>query len=152
MHSFDYIATGQMSMFDFIATEEIRPEPEPEPEKDNKIYKSIKAVDMEVIKERNFVEICTDSRICITASVKLLKGNMVYCNEWYMYPFLTVCNDDKESTQQYNEHLKNILDRMTQPPRFEVNLPTELEDMYLCVNGNWSVGEYTFQNGAVVEN
>ena len=144
---FDYVANGQMSMFDFIKTEE--PQAEPKPQKDKEIYKSIKVSEMEVMQERNFVEICTDSRICISATVKLLKGNIVYWNEWYTYPFLNVYMSQAEAEKQYNEHLNNIMSRLTQPPRFEVDTPVELQDMYLCVNGNWSCEDYSFYNGPV---
>ena len=32
---------------------------------------------------------------------------------------------------------------------YAVNIPVELEDMYLCVNGIWSCDTYNFHNGAV---
>jgi hypothetical protein len=112
-------------------------------------YQVIRIKDMKVIRERNFVEICTDSRICISATVKLLDNNMVYWSEWFKYPFLDIGKSEKEAEKQYKEHLKNISDRLHQPPRFEVKVPVELEDMYLCVNGIWSCDTYTFRNGAV---
>lgn len=118
-------------------------------EKDEPKYWVTKSSDMQIIQERNFVEICTDSRICISATVKLLKGNMVYWKEWYTYPFLDICKSDKEAEKCYKEHLDNILSQLYQPPRFEVTIPVELEDMYLCVNGIWSCDKYTFHNGAV---
>lgn len=117
-------------------------------ERDEPKYRVTNASDMQVIKERNFIEICNDSRICISATVKLLRGNMVYWKEWYTYPFLDICKSEKEAEKCYKEHLDNILSRLHQPPRFEVNSPVELEDMYLCVNGIWSCDTYTFHNGA----
>jgi len=33
---------------------------------------------------------------------------------------------------------------------YAANIPVELEDMYLCVNGIWSCFEYTNHNGAVM--
>ena len=144
---FDYIADGQMTIFDLLKPEE--PQTEPESQYCEKEYRVIRTDEMKVIHERNFVEICTDSRICIMATVKLLEGNMVYYKEWYTYPFLDACESEKEANKRYTEHLNNILNALYQPPRFEVNIPVELEDMYLCVNGNWSCFEYTNYNGAV---
>ena len=140
---------GQMSIFDFLQSDIPQKEPQEEPQCDQSQYRAIKVDEMKVLQEQNFVEICDDSRICISATVKLLDNNMVYWSEWFTYPFLDICKSEKEAEKQYKEHLKNITDRLTQPPRFEVSIPVELEDMYLCVNGIWSCDTYTFRNGAV---
>lgn len=136
----------QLELFDYLDSTEAD---KPEVSQEELIYRVIKSSNMQVIRERNFVEICTDSRICISATVKLLKGNMVYWSEWYTYPFLNICNSEKEAEKCYKEHLDNILRDLYQPPRFEVNIPVELEDMYLCVNGIWSCFTYTDHNGAI---
>lgn len=137
---------GQIDLLEYldsIEPKEIKPkEPQNKPE-----YQVIKANDMIVIRERNFVEICTDSRILISATAKILSGNMVYWKEWFTYPFLDICKSDTEADERYNKHLENIERQLYQPPRFEVNVPVEIEDMYLCVNGIWSCERYTFHNG-----
>ena len=114
------------------------------------IYKVMRADEMKILKERNFVEICTDSRICISATVKILEGNIVYWKEWFTYPFLDVCKTEKEAEKSYKEHLEKITAQLYQPPRFEVNITSELEDVYLCKNGSWSNYEYAKNNGPVL--
>jgi hypothetical protein len=47
---FDYIADGQMSIFDYLKDDVIKI---PEPEESKKEYRIIKASDMRVIYERN---------------------------------------------------------------------------------------------------
>lgn len=112
-------------------------------------YKVIRKKDMEVIKERNFIEICDDSRILISATVKLLKGNMVYWSNFYTYHFLEKFKTEKDAEKKYNAELNENLKALDRPKRFEVNLPLELKDMYLCQSGIWSEYEYAKRNGAV---
>lgn len=121
-----------------------------EAERRKNLYTVIRADEMKVIKERNFIEICSDGRICISATAKLLEGNMVYWSEWYTYPFLEVCRNETEANKHYSERLNNILNKLYQPPRFEVNIPVELKDMYLCANGKWSSYDYASFNGEVL--
>lgn len=111
-------------------------------------YKVIRATNMEVIKERNFISPCEDKRILISATVKLLKGNMIYFNKWYTYHFLEVAENEKDAEKIYKQKLDEIK-ADTNMDGYEVNLPAELKDMYLCENGEWSEYRYTHHNGAV---
>lgn len=113
-------------------------------------YKVIRAKNMEVIKERNFISPCKDERILISATVKLLKGNMIYFNKWYTYHFLKVAENEKDAEKIYKQKLDEIKIDTNITESYEVNLPAELKDMYLCKNGKWSEYRYAHHNGAVI--
>lgn len=102
---------------------------------------------MKVIDERNFVEICDDSRILISATVKFLEGNMIYFNGWYTYHFLKIAKSEEKARKLYEEKANDILKEMNDK-RFEVEIPVELKDMYLCQNEIWSEYRYVAHNGA----
>lgn len=146
---FDYVALGQLSIFDFINIKEL-PLAKESVEDQNR-YKTIKPESMQVVEESNFVEICTDSRILISATVKRLSGSMVYANGWYLYPFLTICKDEADAKKVYQESLARIKSDTHLPKRFQVYIPVELQEMYYCKNGNISCEQYALCNGAVEE-
>lgn len=114
-------------------------------------FTAIRTKDMQVIKERNFIEVCKDNRILISATVKLLKGNMVYWSDFYTYHFLEKCKSDAEAEKRYDIELQKILSNPNILKRFEVNLPVELKDMYLSQNKVWSEYRYVHHNGAVMQ-
>jgi len=146
---FDYVALGQLSIFDFIKIEELPVIKEHV--QDKKKYKTIKVESMQVVEESNFVEICTDSRILISATVKRLSGNMVYAKGWFLYPFVTICKDEADAKKTYQESLDRIKSEAHLPKRFQVYIPVELQEMYYCKNGNISCEQYALCNGAVEE-
>ena len=105
--------------------------------------------DMKVVKERNFIETCNDSRILISATVKLLENNMVYWNDFYTYHFLEKFETEKDAEKRYDIELNKILNNPNVLRRFEVNVPAELKDMYLCKHGTWSEHRYAYHNGVL---
>lgn len=115
-------------------------------------YKVIRASSLEVVEERNFIEICTDSRTCITATAKLLKGNTVYIKGWFCYPFLEFFKSEDEAEKRYREALKKINDRMklNESKMFEVKPIVEIKDMYLARTGKWSSYDYVNFNNPVL--
>jgi hypothetical protein len=146
---FNHVMPGQLSLFDFIKIDELPVIKELPQEK--KKYKTIKPESMQVVEESNFVEICTDSRILISATVKRLDGNMVYVKAWYLYPFLTICKDEADAKKMHQESVKRIKSDTHLPKRFQVCVPVELQEMYYCKNGNISCEQYAMCNGAVEE-
>lgn len=148
-HVLDCIPKGQMSIFDFLKPAN-KPKEKLKPKTSNprETYEVIKKEDMKVIYERNFVEICDDSRILISATVKFLEGNMIYFSRWYTYHFSEAAADEEKAKKLYEEKVNDILKEMDDK-RFEVNVPVELKDMYLCQSGTWSEYTYAERNGAV---
>lgn len=108
---------------------------------------AIRKEEMKVLKEDNFIEICDDSRILISATAKLLEGNMIYFSTWYTYHFLEKLKDEKSAQKRYKEILGEIESEINDK-RFKVNVPAELKDMYLCRDGRWSEYKYVAHNGA----
>ena len=106
----------------------------------------MRTAEMEVVKERNFIEVCKDNRICISATVKLLKGNMVYSEDWYCYPFLTQLKSEEEAEKEYQKVIKEIKETVDNIVRFEVNVSAELQDMYLVKDGKRSIYRYAVYN------
>ena len=109
---------------------------------------AIRKEEMKVLKEDNFIENCKDERILISATVKLLEGNMIYFSTWYTYHFLEKLKDEKSAQKRYKEILGEIESEMNDK-RFKANVPVELKDMYMCQSGIWSEYEYVGRNGAV---
>lgn len=141
---------GQMSISDFLNSEINKIEEVKEKVYSKDTFVTIRSENMEVIKERNFIEPCDDSRILIYATVKLLKGNMVYFSNWYTYHFLEKFKTEEEAEKEYKKKAEKIIEELYEYKRFEVNIPSELKDMYLCQNDRWSEYGYVVHNGPVI--
>lgn len=122
-----------------------------EAEKLRNTYKVIRAKDMGVIKEKNYIEAVDDSRQNITETVKLLKGNMIYFKRYPCYPFLEICKSEEVAEKRYKEALKEITQAhdTNKTGSIETDSVPAL-DMYLAGTGLWSDYEYTEFNHPVL--
>jgi len=114
-----------------------------ESEKLRNTYKVIRAKDMEIIKEKNYIEAVDDSRQNITETIKLLKGNMIYFKRYPCYPFLEIYKSEGSAEKRYKEALKEITQAhdTNKTGSIETDSVPAL-DMYLASTGLWSDYQY----------
>jgi hypothetical protein len=113
-------------------------------------FKVIRKHKMHVIRERSFIRPTFDNRVMLTATVKLLEGNMVYYERWMCYPFLEILKTENEAEKFYSNTLKKIMEEVDGIKAFETNIHVELQDMYLSQTKLWSNYRYTEFNGPVL--
>ena len=122
-----------------------------EAEKLRNKYKVIRAEDMRIIKEKNFIRPVNDSRVTLEATVKLLENNMVYSEKWYQYPFLEICKNENEAEKIFGKKLHEITHDVNEIELYETDTSIEMQDMYLSKTGLWSNYTYTDFNLPVLK-
>jgi hypothetical protein len=110
-------------------------------------YKVIRAKDMEILKEKTFVNTKGKKRL---ETVKLLEGNMIYFDKFPRYPFLEIFDTEAKAEKRFNECVKEIIYNINYIPKIETDENLPAIDMYLAENGNWSRYDYVGFNGAVL--
>ena len=206
---FNYVANGQMSIFDLLKPEE--PQTEPELKKGTRIYKLIldvvetgiidhlwkltdrygysalrnercfitfwtpdigdtvftdknevyakaeslkntyrvvRANDMKIIKEKNFIN--PDSKSQYVETVKILEGNMVYFKKWPCYPFMEIFKTEELAEKKFKQVIQEITDNINNIQKVEISNAVGTEDMYLAQNGVWSDYQYVNYNHPIL--
>lgn len=116
-------------------------------EKLRNIYKVIRAKDMIIVKEKNFVNVKGKKR---TETVKLLEGNMVYLDKWPCYPFLEKLETEKQAEKRYKKCIDEIVNNINNMEKVETDESLPMQDMYLARTGKWSRYDYTHFNHPVL--